>query len=401
MIDASLVRAELISGDLDGWLLYDCRGLNPFARDAAGFGPEKFLTRRWFCLVPREGEPLWVVHAIEAAQFQDMPGRKSVFAQREQLRARLSEALATLGARRRVAMEYSPLANVPSISRVDAGTVELVRAAGGDVVSSGDLVQALLARWTERGRALHDEAARAVEQAGFGAFDWIGAELRAGRTPTEVVVQRRIAEELRAAGLAVNDLPIVAVDAHAADPHYATGVGAGNDAPIREGNTLLLDIWAKKAGVPDAVYADVTFMAHVGEDVPAPVREVFAAVARGRDAGLAKAQAAWASGVTACGFEVDRACRDVIEAAGYGPHFTHRTGHSLGIEDHWIGANIDDFETREERRLIAGTGFTIEPGIYLEGRFGVRLEIDVFVGPKGPEATTLVQHEIHRIKSRG
>jgi Xaa-Pro aminopeptidase len=385
MIDVARIQAELAALDLDGWLLYDFRGQNPFARDAAGFGPERFLTRRWFCLVPREGAPRWIVHAIEEAQFRDVPGERLAYARRETLLERLREALLAAGPRRRVAMEYSPLANVPTIAKV---------------VASGDLVQALLARWPPRGRALHDEAARAVERAGFDAFAWIEAEHAAGRVPTEVHVQRRIVADLEAAGLAVADPPIVAVNAHAADPHYATGAAPGNDAPIDAPAVVLLDIWAKKRGDPEAIYADVTFMGHLGATLPASVAEVFGAVARARDTALAAAQAAWVAGTPARGFEVDRAARDVIERAGYGPYFTHRTGHSLGIEDHWIGANIDDFETREERRLIAGTGFTIEPGVYLPGSFGVRLEIDVFVGDAGPEATTLVQRELRRMRSR-
>ncbi|HVY60507.1 MAG TPA: M24 family metallopeptidase, partial [Planctomycetota bacterium] len=257
-----------------------------------------------------------------------------------------------------------------------------------------------LARGPATGLASHGEAWRAIEAAVGRAWASIAEALRAGRTPTEVDVQRRIKGDLAGAGLTWKGGPIVAADAHAADPHYETGDGPGHDAPIRAGSVVMLDVWAKKKDDPDAIYADVTFMGFVGDAPPEKVQRVWGAVAAARDAGLAKAQAMWAAGDPRA-FEVDRAARGVVEAAGFGPFFTHRTGHSLGQEDHWIGANIDDFETHDERRLIAGTGFTIEPGIYLPGEFGMRSEIDVFVAAKdGPVATTAIQRDLVKLRAR-
>ncbi len=403
MIDLAQAQAELAALNLDGWLLYDFQGLNPLARGAAGLGPEKFLTRRWFCLVPRRGEPRWLVHAIERAQFEGVPGEIATFARRSELEAGL-RALVGAGAppghAPRIAMEYSPAGNVPIISRIDGGTIEMVRTAGAQVASSGDLVQALLARWTARGRESHGQAARAVEGAIRRAFEAIGDQLRAGRHPTEVGIQRRILSDLEEAHLVSNSPPIVAVNAHAADPHYSPGGGPGHDAPIQPRAVVMLDVWAKLKDDPEAVYADITFMGFVGDAPPPRVEAVWRTVAGARDAALARAQSAFRAGQPVRGFEVDRAARAPIEEAGFGPFFTHRTGHSLGTDDHFIGANMDDFETHDDRLLVAGTGFTIEPGIYLPGEFGVRSEIDVFVdAAAGPVATTEVQKELVRIRA--
>jgi Xaa-Pro aminopeptidase len=296
-------------------------------------------------------------------------------------------------------MEYSPGANIPIISRVDAGTVELVRAAGAEVVSSGDLVQLLVARWPTRGRVLHNAAAQTLERSVRKAFDSIGDMLRAGRfAVTECSIKRMIEADLEADDLITNGGPIVAVNEHAADPHYDTALAT--DRPIRPGDVVMIDVWAKKKEDPQAVYADITWMGFVGDAPPEKVERVWRTVARARDRALETAQAGFRGGRAVHGFEVDRAARAVVEEAGFGAQFVHRTGHSLGIEDHWIGANMDDFETHDERRIVVGTGFTIEPGIYIPGEFGMRTEIDVFVGTGGPEATTGVQRELVRVRHR-
>jgi Xaa-Pro aminopeptidase len=392
MIDLAAAQRAIAEERLDGWLLYDFQGLNPIARDALAPGG-RMLTRRWWCLVPREGPPRFLVHAIERGHWEGAPGAIETYGERSELVFKLRGLVrgAAGGRAPRLAMEYSPEAAIPSCSFVDAGTIELVRACGAEIVSSGDLVQAVLARWPARGRRLHEEARDVLLLAMRRGFDAIGAALRAGRPATEREIQARILADMEAGGLVSNAPPIVAVDAHAADPHYSPD--AAHDAPIGAGSVVMIDLWGKKKGDPDAVYADMTFMGFTGEFVPQDVRRVWETAVRARDAALEAAR----SGRARRGFEVDRAARDVIAAAGFGPHFPHRTGHSLGPEDHWIGANMDDFETHDERRLLEGTGFTIEPGIYLPGRFGVRTEIDVFMGPQGPEATTWVQAEIIRI----
>jgi Xaa-Pro aminopeptidase len=392
MLDFDAARRAICEEGLDGWLLYDFKGLNPIARLAAAPGG-KMLTRRFFCLIPREGRPRWLVHAIERAQFEGVPGEVETFADRAEMRFKLRgmiRGLRTEGAPR-LAVEYSAEGNIPSISFVDAGTLELLRASGADIVSSGDLIQAALARWPARGMRLHEEARDVCERAARRAWDAIGAAIRAGRPLTECAVQSMLLADMEAAGLVWNGPPIVAVDAHAADPHFATG--PEDDRPIRAGCVIMLDIWGKKGGDPDAVYADITQMGFAGERPPDEVARVWDLAVRARERALATAQEGWRAGLVRA-FEVDRAARDLIRKEGYGPFFTHRTGHSLGAEDHWIGANMDDFETHDERRLVAGTGFTIEPGIYLPGRFGVRTEIDVFVGPDGPAATTWRQKDL-------
>lgn len=402
-IDIASAQEAVRGEGLDGWLLYDFQALNPIAR--AAVAPEgRMLTRRWWCLVPREGPLRWLVHAIERAQFEGLAGEFQTYARREELIERLAALVAAArregtGGLPKLAMEYSPAANIPAISRVDAGTAELVRAAGAEIVSSGDLVQHLLARWPTRGRATHDEAARVLESAAKKAFDAIGDMIRARRAGiTECAIKRMIEADLEANDLVANGGPIVAVNAHAADPHYDTS--PEHDSPVKPGDVVMIDVWAKKKADPEAVYADVTFMGYVGETVPEKVEAVWSTVARARDRALETVRQAFRAGAPVRGFEVDRAARRVVEEAGYGPYFVHRTGHSLGLEDHWIGASMDDFETKDERRIVEGTGFTIEPGIYLPGEFGVRSEIDVFVGSAGPEATTLIQRELVRIRYR-
>lgn len=404
MIDVAAAQEAIRAEGLDGWLIYDFAGMNPIAREAVA-PPGKMLTRRWFCLVPPEGPPRWLVHAIERGQFEGVVvGRIRTYARREELAERLCALVAEVAAetgraRPRLAMEYSPGANIPIISRVDAGTIELVRESGADVASSGDVIQQVVARWPARGRALHDEAARALERAVTKAFDAIGDMLRSGRAGvTECAIQRMLLADMEANDIVSNAPPIVAVNAHAADPHYSPA--PADDAPIRHGDVVMIDIWGKKKDDRDAVYADITWMGYVGETPPEKVEAVWRTVVRARDQALETARAGYRGGGIVRGFEVDRAARRVIEEAGFGAYFTHRTGHSLGAEDHWIGANMDDYETHDERRLVDRTGFTIEPGIYLPGEFGIRSEIDVFVGTDGPEPTTAVQRDLVRIRYR-
>ena len=394
MVPIDQIQAQLQAFGVDAWLFYDCCGQNPLAVQAVA--PEnKMLTRRWFCLVPAHGAPQWLIHRIEVEAFSEVPGTRSLYAHRLELEEQLRSLLEPYP---QVAMEYSPAANVPSASRVDGGTLELVRACGAEVVSSADLIQSVLAPWPLGGLEAHKRAAAVLEQAVRGAWEVVAQRLKVGNPIRECELQRWLKDRVEKAGLAIADPPIVAVDEHGADPHFAPS--EDDDRPIAANCVLMIDIWAREPG-DSGVYADVTFMAYTGLQPPQRVVQVFNTVAAARDAALALVEERGAAGKPVRGFECDRAARAVIEAAGFGAAFTHRTGHSLGPGDHWLGANLDDFETHDDRLLIPGTGFTIEPGIYLPGEFGVRSEIDLYWGEDGPEVTTWRQDELELITPPG
>ena len=386
MLDVRSAQEALREAGLDAWLLADFRGQNAIAAGLAGLDPERKATRRWFWLVPAEGEPTAIVSAVEE-RVLPAPGRRVVYRGWRELEAALAEALA---GRRRVAMEVSPRAAVPTVSRVDWGTVELVRSLGVEVVSSGDLLQLFEARWTAAQVALHERAAVGVLAAKDALFAWLGERLGA---VTESQAQRHLLDRLAAAGLETRHPPCVAVDAHAADPHFEPAPGP-DDRVVGPGSLVLVDVWGKVAGEPAAVYADVTWMAWAGDAPPARVTEVWEVVREARDAAVALLREAAAAGRPLHGHEVDRAARAVVERAGFGERFVHRTGHSLGTEVHGNGVNLDDLETRDERLLLPGLAVTVEPGIYLPGDFGVRTEVDVLVEPDGARVTTAAQRQL-------
>ena len=386
MLDVADAQAALREEGLDGWLLYDFRGQNEIAAGLAGLDAGRKATRRWFWLVPAEGEPTALVSSVEQ-HVLEVPGGRIVYRGWRELEAALADLL--LG-RRRVAMEVSPGAAVPVVSRVDWGTVELVRSLGAEVVSSANLVQLFDARWTPAQVALHERAAEGVLRAKDELFRWLGDVL--GR-PTESEAQEYLLARLTAAGLETRYPPCVAVDDHAADPHFETSAGP-DDRTIGVGSLVLVDVWGKVAGEVDAVYGDITWMAWAGPDPPAAVVEVWEVVRAARDAAVAAVEDTISSGRPLHGFEVDRAARAAIEAAGYGDAVLHRTGHSLGTEVHGNGVNMDDLETRDERLVVPGLGFTIEPGIYLPGELGVRSEINMVVEPGRARVTTDPQREL-------
>lgn len=372
------IQEELRSAGLDGWLLYDFHGLNPVALGLLGLPP---LTRRFFVLLPAEGVPVALTHAIEQQPWRGWIGEKRVYGSWRELETGLAELLA--GAPR-VAMEYTPGDAVPYVDRVPAGVVELVRAAGADPVSSADLISAFHARWSAAEEASHRSAARTVRNVAHAAFRRVGERLGAGDTPTEHEIRDWVTGELRRRGLAVGADSIVAVNANAANPHYAPS--AGTSAPIRPGDLLLIDLWGKEA--EGAVYADQTWMGWVGAEVPERIQHIWEAVRDAREAACALVRERWAANEPVRGWELDDAAREVIASRGWGEHFIHRTGHSIDRELHGSGPNLDNLETRDSRRLIAGVGFSVEPGIYLEGDVGFRSEVNVFMGPNGPEVTT-------------
>lgn len=384
------IQQQLQEDHVDGWLLYDFQGLNPIARRVAGVPGDRPITRRWACFIPAKGTPCWLVHAIERDTFGNVPGEVQVYVSWQQWAEGLR---ALVGNAQRIAMEYSPGAAVPTVSRVDAGTVELVRSLGVEVVSSADLVQIAEAVWSEEQLAAHRRAAAALMAVKDLAFGFVHDRLRARRLPTEVEVQQFILKELETRHLETDHPPIVAVNAHAADPHFIPT--PENTWPIQPGSVLLVDLWARERS-PHGVYADITWVAYTGSRPPARVQEVFSAVKAARDAALAFLEERVRSGTPVYGYEVDAVARDVLAKAGLAHAFLHRTGHSLGYEVHGHGVNLDSVETQDRRRILPGLGVTVEPGVYLpEEGFGIRLEVDVYVGESGVEITTLpLQDEI-------
>jgi Xaa-Pro aminopeptidase len=374
------LQKALQEDQLDGWLFYSFRGSDPIAENILGLDRTQLATRRWAYFVPAHGEPQKVLHAIEPHSLDGLPGNERVYLPWQQLHAQLKAAI---GGARRVAMQYSPMNAIPYISRVDAGTVELVRSFGVDVVSSADLVQVFEAVWTAEQLDGHLYAARNLREIVDVAFREVGRRMREGVATDEFEIQEFIWSEFASRGLISSDRPIVSVNANSADPHYAPE--PDRKSPIREGDFLLLDIWAKRPEA-GAVYGDITWTGYVGSEVPARYEEIFQIVRAGRDAAISLVESRHGQGVLH-GWEVDDAARNSIAKAGYGEYFIHRTGHSIHEEDHGNGANIDNLETEDTRRLMIGTCFSIEPGVYLKGDFGVRSEVDVFLGEDGPMVT--------------
>jgi Xaa-Pro dipeptidase len=371
-LDVAAIQSALRADNLDGWLLYDFHGSNPIAASLAGLnGSGKMTTRRWYYLVPADGTPRKLVHAIESHTLDALPGDTRIYAGRIQLDQGLDALLSGL---RRVAMEYSPGGAIPYLGRVDAGTVEAVRRRGVEVVSSGDLVQRFEACWSGATYQSHVVASDALYRIKDRAFEFIADSIRRGASITEYDVQRQMMDWFREEGLVTESPPIVAVDAHAGDPHY--GPAPAGSAEIVPSALVLVDLWGKLA-TPGAVYADITWVAYTGAVVPEPQARAFAAIAGARDAAVSLVQEAARTGADVRGWQVDRAARDVLDTAGFGAHVLHRTGHSLGEQVHGNGVHMDDYETHDDRRLMPGTGFTIEPGLYFD-RFGVRTEINVF-----------------------
>jgi Xaa-Pro dipeptidase len=385
-IDA--VQRALQEEGLDGWLLYDFHGSNPIAARLAGLqSTGKLATRRWYYMIPARGTPTGLVHAIERHNLDGLPGDKRAYAGREQLSAGI---LALLSGVKRLAMEYSPGNAIPYVSRVDAGTVEAVRQLGVEVVSSGDLVQRFEAVWTDQALATHRAASERLYRIKDRTFDFVREGLAAGRLLTELEVQQQMARWFTEEGLITDSPPLVAAQENAGNPHYSPSPAA--DRAIGREEILLLDLWGKLAS-PGAVFADITWVGFTGRHVPEAYARAFAAARDGRDAAVELVRTSIRNGRDIRGFEVDRACRTVIERAGYGPQFIHRTGHSLGQDVHGNGVHMDDYETHDDRRLIPGTGFTIEPGVYTKD-FGVRTEINMFVGEREATVTGPLQTEI-------
>jgi Xaa-Pro aminopeptidase len=379
----SKAQDELRKQGLAAWLLYDFRGSNPIAKRFLGLGG--FITRRVFLLVPAEGRPTLLVHAIERGSLPQLPFDIISYSSRSSLEAELAELLPE----DRVAMEYSPRNDIPYLSCVDAGTVELVRELGAVPVSSGDLLQAF-SSWSDEQLASHERAAAVLYDAKNAAFEHIAKRTGDGRVVDEAEVQRVIVEELKRGGLVFDHPPIVGFGPHSGDPHYATPSDGGRE--LEPCDAILLDIFAKEPGV-DLPYADITWMGVYGEPSER-LGEVFQVVRDARDVGVQVMRDAYRAGRHPTGCEVDRAVRNHIVAHHFGEAFIHRTGHSLGIDStHGDAVHLDDYETRDTRLLLPGIAVTVEPGVYLE-EFGVRSEIDVVIEEHGPRITTEPQREL-------
>ena len=391
-LDVAAVQQSLKAEGLDGWLLYDFHGSNPIAARLAGTANgAKMTTRRWFYLVPASGEPRGLVHAIERQTLDALPGEKTIYAGRQQLDAGLTKLLSGV---KRVAMEYSRDCAIPYISRIDAGTVELVRSRGIDVESSGDLVQRFEAVWDKAALATHREASAALYRVKDRAFELIAGRVGDGDALTEFAVQQQMASWFEEEGLVSDSAPVVAAQENAGDPHYLPT--ARRSRPIRKGELVLLDLWGKKRENPQAVYADITWVGFTGPEVPPEMARAFGAIGQARDAAVALVQESARQRRDLRGWQVDRAARQVLEQAGFGERILHRTGHNLGREVHGNGVHMDDYESHDDRRLLPGTGFTIEPGLYFES-FGVRTEINMYYGQREALVTGPAQTEIVRL----
>jgi Xaa-Pro aminopeptidase len=373
--DRKALSEALAALGADGWLLFAFHGLNPVATRILEL--EGLNTRRLFVYLPREGDAVAVAHRIELAPVAGFPGRVLPYSRWEELHA----ALGSVVAGKRLAMEVSPEDAVPYLDRVPAGVVELIRRLGGTVVPSGPLVSRFASAWTDAEAADHRYAAEVLAEV---ARKSLGDAVREGGTGlTETALQARVVAAAEAKGLVFDTLPIVGFGVNSANPHYEPH--AGKDASLQTGDVVLLDLWAGRSRT--TVFADQTWMGFAGERPPEQVATVWRTVRDARDAAVALVQGAAAAGRPIAGFEADRASRGVIEAAGYGDRFVHRTGHSIDRDLHGSGPHLDDYETHDDRRLMPGVGFSVEPGIYLPGEFGVRSEVNMHWGAAGPEVT--------------
>lgn len=388
-----LVRGFMQDQRIDAWLVFDFRNNNPVTPRV--LAPGMHLTRRVFWLCPREGEPTILCHFIDEASFKKLGRPYRTYGTWGEMQEKVRELLAPF---RRVAMEYSPGGALPTAGVVDAGTIEFIRSCGVEVCSSADLIQLYAAAWGQVGLASHKVAIAACDRIMQEAFSFLGARLREAGKASEFEVQEFIRAQFTSAGVATDSGPIVAVNGNGADCHYEPD--ARQHSIIRPGDWVLIDLWAKQPG-GGTIYGDITWTGFCGKDVPAEHMNVFRAVLSARDACIAAAQAAWkrasSGGAAGEGWQLDDAARKVIIDAGHKAHIKHRTGHSLSpgtAGAHGIGMNLDNMETHDTRRIMPDTGFTIEPGIYLDGRFGVRSEVNIYVDPDhGPLVTGAMQKD--------
>lgn len=384
--DLPEIQNDLRAAKLSGWLFYDFRGRDPIAHRILHLA-DAMRTRRWFYFVPAKGTPQKLVHKIETESLKDLPGKTLYYSGQDELRKNLARILKSA---KTVAMQYSPQNAIPYVAMVDAGTVELVRSAGVKVVSSADLVQKYEACWTHEQLQSHLAAGRDIDRIVAAAFKHAGNCLKENKTLTEYDLCQWIRAEFAAANLVAEEGPDVAVNAHASDPHYAPN--GEKSSPIRQGDFLLLDVWGKQHK-PGSVYYDISWVGFLGAKVPDKYAKVFRVVREARDAAVNLIRTHIAKGKPVQGWEVDKAARRIIEKAGYGKYFIHRTGHNIGQTVHGNGANMDGLETKDIRRLIPRTCTSVEPGIYLPD-FGIRSEVNVYIDEREARITGAVQTEV-------
>ena len=385
-MDLTSIQEALRQAKLDGWLFYDHHRRDPIAYRVLGISP-KMCSRRWYYLIPAEGQPLKLVHRIERGNLASLPGTEVQYSSWKEQREGLRKML--MG-NKAVAMQYSALNDIPYVGLVDAGTVELVKSFGLGVVSSADLVQLFEARWSDAALESHYEAGKGVHALVRDAFEFIRDSVRAGRAIGEYDVQQEIFRRYDQYGLVADEPLAISVNENSGNPHYAPTVASS--LPIRQNDFVLVDAWAKLP-MPGAVYFDITWTGYVGEEVPSRYTEIFEIVKEARDTAVSYVQDAVRAGRPIRGYQVDDAARGVITRHGYGDYFVHRTGHSIGEDVHGNGANMDNFEMRDDRRIIPHTCFSIEPGIYFP-EFGVRTEVDMYVDEREARVTGEIQQAI-------
>jgi len=385
-MNLSAIQASLRERNIDAWLFYDHHHRDPIAYRVLGLSPSLMVTRRWYYAIPAQGEPVKLVHKIESGHLDSLPGKKLQYAGWQELFDQIRVLLAGF---RDIAMQYSPNNLVFTVSMVDGGTLEMIRGLGKNVVSSADLVAQFEATWTEEQIKTHFAARDGVDRILDAAFQEIGQRARNGGTD-EYRIQQWFMEAFQRENLVTDEPPIVGVNRNSGNPHYEPR--AESSTPIREGDFVLLDVWAKQ-NTASAVYYDITWTGFLGKAPSERMREVFTVVRDARDAGIRTVQDAVAAGQSIAGWQVDRAVRSHIKKAGYGDYFVHRTGHSIGTEVHSNGANMDDLEIHDERRILPNSCFSIEPGVYLP-EFGVRSEVNMLVRPHSAEVTGKIQREI-------
>ena len=386
MIKIENIQAALRDSSIDAWLFCDHHHRDAVAYRILGLPESLMVSRRWFYLIPAHGEPVKLLHRIEPFHLDSLPGEKRTYAAWQEFVDKLREMLSGV---REIAMQFSPNNMNFTVSVVDAGTVDLIRSFGKSVVSSADLIGRFEAAWTEDQIRSHLAARDSIDSIVVAVFPEVGRRVRSAGT-SEFDIQQWLVEAFRREGLVADGPPIVAVNENSSNPHYAPSAECSQ--PIGEGDFLLLDIWGKK-NTPGAVYYDISWTGFVGRSVPDRIAEIFDIVRRSRDAGIEKVKTAVSGGQKLCGWEVDKAARDVLETAGYAQYLNNRVGHSIGTEVHGNGANMDNFESHDERQVLPYTCFSIEPGIYLP-ELGLRSEVDMLVYPGSAEVTGRIQEKM-------
>lgn len=367
------IQTAIKSLGIDGWLFFDFHNRDHLGLKILGVDPHAMSTRRWYYFVPAAGDPVKLAHRVEPTKLDHLPGNRMMYSSWRELRANLKDIL---GKPSTIAMQYSPMNAIPYVSIADGGTVELVKSFGHEIVSSADLVQQFEALLDEKAIKSHFKAGRLIDKILDEAFDEVRKSLRNKKYKTEFEIEQFIEKRFKANSLITDDPLIVGTNDHPANPHFAPT--PKNSRKIKPGDKLLIDLWAK-LDKPGSIYYDITWSAFVGNDPPEEYVRAFHVVRDARRAGFKFLAERLDAGEQIAGWQVDDVCRDVVKEAGYGEYFTHRTGHSIGEEVHGNGANIDNFETQDTRLLVPGCLFSLEPGIYLEGKMGVRSELNVFI----------------------